>query len=124
MAYIGIPRSRIISAPELRIFLKTSEPKAAEWIANNIGKPIKQQHQRSLTKPLLGIGRELVNSRTEERTDYLVYPNEIQTLGEREGYFGYDKYAVRIRFPYPQFLTVRNEIQNFLALTRNLNPRD
>ena len=106
----GREAESLMSAPELRIFLKTSEPKAAEWIANNIGKPRKQQQQLSLTKPLLGIGRELVNSRTEERTDYLVYPNEIQTLGEREGYLGYDKYAVRIQFPYPQFLTVKNQL--------------
>ena len=106
----GREAESLMSAPEMRIFLKTSEPKAAEWIAQNIGQPRKQQHQLSFTKPLIGWGREVVNSRTEERTDYLVYPNEIQTLGEREGYLGYDKYAVRIRFSYPTFLTVKNEV--------------
>jgi type IV secretory pathway TraG/TraD family ATPase VirD4 len=107
----GREAEALMSAPDIRIFLKTSEPRAAEWIAQNIGQPRKEREQVSFNLPLIGLGRESLSRHTEERTDYLVYPNEIQTLAEREGYFCYGKYAVKIQFPYPSFLRRRNTLK-------------
>lgn len=106
-ALYGREAETLMSAPSTRIFLRSNEYAAAEWTAKNIGMPEREKDLESYTSTLGGQGRDSINHRTETKTDYLVYPNEIQNLEKLSGFLRYDKYAVPIRFPYPQ-LTKKN----------------
>lgn len=100
----GRDAETLMSAPSTRIFLRSNEYAAADWAAKNIGMPEREREVESFTSPLsfTGSGKESVSVRTDKRTDYLVYPNEIQNLPKLTGYLRYDRYAVPIRFPYPK----------------------
>lgn len=100
----GRDAETLMSAPSTRIFLRSNEYAAAEWAAKNIGMPERERELESYTSPLAltGGGRDSINIRTDKRTDYLVFPNEIQNLPKLTGYLRYDNYAVSIAFPYPQ----------------------
>lgn len=93
----------LMSAPYTRIFLRTNEFAAADWAAKNIGMPERERDIESFTSPLAltAAGKDSVSLRTEKRTDYIVYPNEIQNLPKLTGYLRYDRFAVPIAFPYP-----------------------
>lgn len=99
----GRDAETLMSAPSTRIFLRSNEYAAADWAAKNIGMPEREREVESFTSPLTftGNGKESVSVRTDKRTDYLVYPNEIQNLPKLSGYLRYDRYAVPIRFLYP-----------------------
>jgi type IV secretory pathway TraG/TraD family ATPase VirD4 len=99
----GRDAETLMSAPSTRIFLRSNEYAAADWAAKNIGMPEREREVESFTSPLsfTGSGKESVNVRTDKRTDYLVYPNEIQNLPKLSGYLRYDRYAVPIQFDYP-----------------------
>lgn len=100
----GRDAETLMSAPSTRIFLRSNEYAAAEWAAKNIGMPERERELESYTSPLAltGGGKDSVNIRTDKRTDYLVFPNEIQNLPKLTGYLRYDNYAVPIQFPYPE----------------------
>ncbi|MGB5635564.1 MAG: type IV secretion system DNA-binding domain-containing protein [Waterburya sp.] len=99
----GRDAESLMSAPSTRIFLRSNEYAAADWAAKNIGMPEREREVESFTSPLSfsGSGRESVSVRTDKRTDYLVYPNEIQNLPKLSGYLRYDQYAVPMTFDYP-----------------------
>ncbi len=99
----GRDAESLMSAPSTRIFLRSNEYAAADWAAKNIGMPEREREVESFTSPLsfTGNGKESVSVRTDKRTDYLVYPNEIQNLPKLSGYLRYDQYAVPISFKYP-----------------------
>jgi hypothetical protein len=99
----------LMSAPQTRIFLKTTEYAAAEWMAKNIGMAEQTREAESLTASV-GAGRDSVNYREERRVEYVVLPNEIQNLTELSGYLRYDKYVTAIKFA-PLGLEVRNEFR-------------
>ena len=107
----GRDAETLMSAPSTRIFLRSNEYAAAEWAAKNIGMPERERQMESFTSPLAltGGGKDSINVRTDKRTDYLVFPNEIQNLPKLTGYLRYDNYAVPISFPYPEFRSSRNE---------------
>ena len=107
----GRDAETLMSAPSTRIFLRSNEYAAAEWAAKNIGMPERERELESYTSPLAltGGGKDSINVRTDKRTDYLVFPNEIQNLPKLTGYLRYDNYAVPISFPYPEFRSSRNE---------------
>jgi hypothetical protein len=96
----GREAETLMSAPGIRIFLKTKEYGAAEWCANNAGKPEQERQVESVTS---GEG-ENRGSRTynlERKIQHLITPNEFQNLEKLHGYLRYDKYLCEIRFGYP-----------------------
>ncbi len=99
----GKQSEAILSMPGARIFLKTKESSAAEWIANNIGKPERERELESYSSPLAlsKQGNDSVSVRTDTRTDYLILPNEIQNLKKMHGYLRFDDIVVPISFIYP-----------------------
>jgi hypothetical protein len=66
--------------------------------------PELERGTESLTTAV-GPGRDSINLGTESRTDYLVLPNEVQSLAERSGYVRYHQWAVRIHFAYQTYAT-------------------
>lgn len=101
-AIYGKQAEVIMSSTDTRIFLKTTEYSASEWIANNIGKPERQRQVESFTSGLLSNGRDSISTRTETRAEHLILPNQIQNLKKLSGYLRYDDYATFFRFTYPQ----------------------
>ncbi|VEP17776.1 conserved membrane hypothetical protein [Hyella patelloides LEGE 07179] len=99
----GKQSEAILSMPGARIFLKTKESSAAEWIANNIGKPERERELESYSSALALTkqGNDSVSVRTDTRIDYLILPNEIQNLKKMHGYLRFDEVVVPISFPYP-----------------------
>jgi hypothetical protein len=99
----------LMSAPQTRIFLKTTEYGAAEWMAKNIGMAEQTREAESLTASV-GQGRDSVNYHEERRVEYVVLPNEIQNLTELTGYLRYDRYVTGIKFA-PLEMEIRNRFR-------------
>lgn len=89
----------LMSAPETRLYLKTKELRAAEWIAGNIGKVEIEQESESLNTSL-GDYRDSMGTSRQKIEKYLVLPVEIQNLDKLMGYLRYNKYLTKIRFSY------------------------
>jgi hypothetical protein len=105
----------LMSAPGIRVFLRTKEFAAARWCAENIGMPEQERGTDTLTTSAQD-ARDSLSSGTERRADYLVLPNEIQNLPRRTGWFCYGRFAVKIRFGYPRLLQ-RNTFREREILT-------
>lgn len=107
----GRDAESLMSAPSTRVFLKSNQFSSAVWTAQNIGMPELKRDVSSYSSTVLGsTGRDSVSVRTETKSEYLVLPNEIQNLDKLTGYLRYDKYAVFVRFPYPE-LEQRNSFE-------------
>jgi hypothetical protein len=89
----------LMSAPATKIFLRTSEPRAAQWCADAIGRPELERGTETLSTSA-GEGRDSVNTGTDRRCDYLVLPNEVQDLDEMTAYLRYRGHVVKFRFDY------------------------
>ncbi len=109
-ALYGMSAEAIMSSSTTRIFLRTNEYEAAQWISNNIGRPERKRNIETFSSSLLSNGRDSISSREELKSDYLVLPNEIQVLPKLSGYLVYSGYAVKFDFPYPK-LVERNQFQ-------------
>jgi len=90
----------ILSQPATKIFLKTSEPNAAEWISRAIGEMEVERFRETRTHGEFPRSR---NSESEQRDIYkesLVMASEVSGLDPLHGYLKYGNLVVRMRFPY------------------------
>jgi hypothetical protein len=90
----------MLSQPATKIFLKTSEPNAAEWISRSIGEMEVERFRETRTHGEFPRSR---NSESEQRDIYkeaLVMASEISGLDPLHGYLKYGNLVVRMRFPY------------------------
>jgi hypothetical protein len=90
----------MLSQPTTKIFLKTSEPNAAEWISRSIGEMEVERFRETRTHGEFPRSR---NSESEQRDIYrepLVMASEISGLDPLHGYLKYGNLVVRMRFPY------------------------
>jgi type IV secretory pathway TraG/TraD family ATPase VirD4 len=90
----------MLSQPATKIFLKTSEPNAAEWISRAIGEMEVERFRETRTHGEFPRSR---NSESEQRDIYkeaLVMASEISGLDALHGYLKYGNLVVRMRFPY------------------------
>jgi RecA/RadA recombinase len=85
----------MLSQPATKIFLRTTEPNAAEWVSRALGKVeierMKETHfdgQRS--------GR---NFALDRQTEPLVLDSEISGLADLHAYLKYENYVTRFSFP-------------------------
>lgn len=85
----------LLSSPAVKIFLRTSEPNAALWIADSIGK-----HEVKRLKESRSSGdRTTQNQSLDFAVEYLVLPSQIMGLPRLHGYVVTDNYLVPIQFP-------------------------
>jgi type IV secretory pathway TraG/TraD family ATPase VirD4 len=94
----GHDAEAMLSQPATKIFLRTSEPRAAEWISNMIGDMEEELPRESFTH-----GQK--NSRTtswQRRTTPLVMKSEIMGLNNLSGYLKMGNVTIPICFPYMQ----------------------
>lgn len=98
----------MLSQPAAKIFLRTSEPRAAEWIAKTIGDIEVERLRESRSS-----GRESQQSYGLERhVEPLVMASEISGLDNLHGYLKVGNFVVRLQFP---FLKLPEAHPNFVA---------
>jgi hypothetical protein len=99
-ALYGHVAEAMLSQPATKIFLKTSEPHASEWISKAIGEVEMERFRESRTKGAFPRGRE-----TEQREitrEPLVMASEVAGLDPLHGFLKHGNLVVRMRFPYMQ----------------------
>jgi type IV secretory pathway TraG/TraD family ATPase VirD4 len=99
-ALYGHVAEAMLSQPATKIFLKTSEPHASEWISKAIGEIEVERFRESRT-----LGRFPVSpGRDSESRDItrepLVMASEVAGLDPLHGYFKHGNLVLRMRFPY------------------------
>jgi len=95
----GHEAESMLSQPATKIFLHTSEPRAAKWISDTIGEVEMERVKETVnTHPL-----KITKSRSyhiERRTEPLVLPSEISGLRRLHGLLKVDNLVVSFSFPY------------------------
>jgi len=95
----GHEAEAMLSQPASKIFLHTSEPRAAKWISDTIGEVEMERVKETVnTHPL-----KITKSRsyhTERRTEPLVLPSEISGLQRLHALLKVDNLVVPFSFPY------------------------
>ncbi|MGA3242516.1 MAG: type IV secretion system DNA-binding domain-containing protein [Bryobacteraceae bacterium] len=94
----------MLSQPWTKIFLKTSEPRAAKWVSDAIGEQDREWLRESRTTPQgwagQRAGRETKTYVVEKRTAPLVLPAEIGGLPALHRYLKNGNDVVQMSFPY------------------------
>lgn len=96
----GHESEAMLSQPATKIFLRTSEPRAAKWISDTIGEvEIERLRESRTTHPQ----RRKANSYNLDRqVEPLVMPSEITGLESLHGYLKTGNLVVPMSFPYIQ----------------------
>ena len=102
-AVYGHQAEAMLSQAMTKLFLRTSEPRAAEWISRSIGEievmRLEETHTRSM--PALFQRFQLSkSSHWQSRTEPLVMASTIQGLHNLTGYLKSCDLAVAMSFPY------------------------
>ena len=96
----GHEAETMLSQPATKIFLHTSEPRAAKWISDAIGQvEIERVKETKYTGPLLRIVKSL-GLHTERRTEPLVLASEITGLERLHAFLKVGNMVVPFGFPY------------------------
>lgn len=88
----------MLSQPATKIFFKTSEPYASEWISKSIGEVEVERFRESRTRGMFPRHRE--NEQREITREPLVMASEIGGLEPLHGYLKHGNLVVRMRMPY------------------------
>jgi hypothetical protein len=86
----------MLSQPRTKIFLRTTEPKAAEWVSNAIGK-IEIERLRETHSTGLRVGN---NFSVERQVEPLVLDSEISGLPDRHAFLKLGNHVSRFAFDY------------------------
>lgn len=86
----------MLSQPTTKIFLRTTEPKAAEWVSNAIGK-IEIERLRETHSTGLRAGN---NFSLERQVEPLVLDSEISGLPDRHAFLKLGNHVARFAFDY------------------------
>ena len=108
-ALYGHVAEAMLSQPATKIFLKTSEPHASEWISKAIGEIEVERFRESRTKGHFPRGHE-----TEQREitrEPLVMASEVGGLDPLHGYLKHGNLVVQMRFPYMELV---NHTEKFI----------
>lgn len=103
----GLDAESMLSQPATKLFLKTSEPNAAEWISKSIGEEERAYLRETMTQGQEP-GRNSVSESTEYRMKRLVIASQITGLRPLHGYLKLLDMTVAINFAYLKF-EVRHE---------------
>ena len=90
----------MLSQPATKAFLRTSEPRAAEWISKALGEIEFERLRESVNqdKMFAGYRRKSHNFSLDRQVKPLVLPSEIMGLKNLTGYLKSENYIVPIRF--------------------------
>lgn len=95
----GHEAESMLSQPATKIFLHTSEPRAAKWISDTIGEVEMERVKETVNTHPLKITKAR-SYHTERRTEPLVLPSEISGLQRLHALLKVDNLVVPFSFPY------------------------
>jgi hypothetical protein len=90
----------MLSQPATKVFLHTSEPRAAKWISDAIGEVEIERPKESFNKEQFPYTRRSRSYYTERRTEPLVLASEIGGLPRMHAFAKVDNLVVRFSFPH------------------------
>jgi type IV secretory pathway TraG/TraD family ATPase VirD4 len=86
----------MLSQPATKIFLRTSEPRAAKWVSEAIGE-VEIERLRESHSDGSRAGKTYALDR---QTEPLVLPSEVSGLDDLRAYLKYGNYVTQFAFPY------------------------
>jgi len=95
----GHEAESMLSQPATKIFLHTSEPRAAKWISDTIGEVEMERLKETVNTHPLTITKSR-SYHNERRTEPLVLPSEISGLQRLHALLKVDNLVVPFSFPY------------------------
>ena len=108
-ALYGHVAEAMLSQPATKIFLKTSEPHASEWISKAIGEVEVERFRESRTRGVFPRGRG--SEQRDITREPLVMASEIGGLDPLHGYLKHGNLVVQMRFPY---MDLANHTEKFI----------
>jgi hypothetical protein len=95
-ARYGEDAEAMLSQPATKIFLRTTEPRAAKWVSEAIGE-IEIERLRETHYEGSRAGR---NFSLDRQTEPLVLPSEVSGLDDLRGFLKYGNHVARFSFPF------------------------
>jgi type IV secretory pathway TraG/TraD family ATPase VirD4 len=95
-ARYGEDAEAMLSQPATKIFLRTTEPRAAKWVSEAIGE-IEIERLRETHYDGTRTGR---NFMLDRQTEPLVLPSEVSGLDDLRGFLKYGNHVARFSFPF------------------------
>jgi Type IV secretion-system coupling protein DNA-binding domain len=92
----GEDAEAMLSQPATKIFLRTTEPRAAKWVSEAIGE-IEIERLRETHYEGSRTGR---NFALDRQTEPLVLPSEVSGLDDLRGFLKYGNHVARFSFPF------------------------
>lgn len=105
-ARYGEDAEAMLSQPATKIFLRTTEPKAAKWVSEAIG----EVEIERIRETHIDGSRTGKNFALDRQTEPLVMPSEISGLDDLRGFLKYGNYVARFAFP---FISLREKSPGF-----------
>ena len=99
-ALYGHVAEAMLSQPATKIFLKTSEPHASEWISKAIGEVEIERFRETRTHGQFPVGRKSESEARDITREPLVMASEVAGLDPLHGYFKHGNLVLGMRFPY------------------------
>jgi type IV secretory pathway TraG/TraD family ATPase VirD4 len=99
-ALYGHVAEAMLSQPATKIFLKTSEPHASEWISKAIGEIEIERFRETRTHGQFPVGRKSESEARDITREPLVMASEVAGLDPLHGYLKHGNLVLRMRFPY------------------------
>jgi hypothetical protein len=96
----GHEAEAMLSQPATKVFLHTSEPRAAKWISDTIGEVEIERLKEAVSKEQFPHMRRSKSYYTERRTEPLVLPSEIGGMPRMHAFAKVDNLVVPFSFPY------------------------
>jgi Type IV secretion-system coupling protein DNA-binding domain len=98
----GLEAEVMLSQPATKIFLRTSEPRAAKWISDSIGEVTIERMREGVTAGVHD-WRDSANYSMNRETEALISPAQITGLPALTGYLKSENHVVKFQFrPAPQ----------------------
>jgi type IV secretory pathway TraG/TraD family ATPase VirD4 len=95
-ARYGQDAEAMLSQPATKIFLRTTEPRAAKWVSEAIGE-IEIERLRETHYDGSRAGK---NFALDRQTEPLVLPSEVSGLDDLRGFLKYGNHVARFSFPF------------------------
>jgi len=96
----GHDAEAMLSQPATKLFLHTSEPRAAKWISDSIGAVEMERMKETVNTGQLLRTAKSRSYHTERRTEPLVLPSEVSGLPRLHALLKVDNLVVPFSFPY------------------------
>ena len=95
-ARYGQDAEAMLSQPATKIFLRTTEPRAAKWVSEAIG----EVEIERLRETHYDGSRAGKNFALDRQTEPLVLPSEVSGLDDLRGFLKYGNHVARFSFPF------------------------